>query len=93
MARYLAHYRSSTSADVRGQGFFEFESDARANSKENLRDARVRMLELYGKDAVAWAVDRIERARAATEELDGQMEMDFRPQKRKRKRAMKKEYW
>ena len=92
MTTYLAHYTSPAAADVRGTGFFEFESDARIGSKENLRDARMRMLEMYGRDAVSWDIDRVERQKAATEALDGQLELDFRPEK-KRRRTKKKEYW
>ena len=54
MQTYIAHYISPAAADVRGTGLFEFESDSRANTKGNLRDARLKMLELYGKDAVSW---------------------------------------
>jgi hypothetical protein len=50
MQTYIAHYISPAAADVRGTGLFEFESDSRANTKGNLRDARLKMLELYGKD-------------------------------------------
>ena len=49
MQTYIAHYISPAAADVRGTGLFEFESDSRANTKGNLRDARLKMLELYGK--------------------------------------------
>ena len=50
MQTYIAHYISPAAADVRGTGLFEFESDSRANTKGNLRDARLKMLELYGKE-------------------------------------------
>ena len=92
MTTYLAHYKSPAAADVRGAGFFEFESEARAGSKENIRDARMRMLELFGKDAVSWDIDKVEKQKAKTQSLDGQLELDFRPQK-KRRRSKKKEYW
>lgn len=93
MQTYIAHYKSPAAADVRGTGLFEFESDARANSKGNLRDARLRMLELYGKDAVSWNIDRIERKKTTEASQDGQLELDFRPPKKQRTRAKKKEYW
>ena len=93
MQTYIAHYRSPAAADVRGTGLFEFESDARAGSKGNLRDARLKMLELYGKDAVSWTIDRVERKRATKQVQDGQLELDFRPPKAERKRAKKKEWW
>jgi len=92
MSTYLAHYKSPAAADVRGAGYFEFESDARAGSKENVRDARMRMLEMFGKDAVSWEIDEVKRQTKQTESLDGQLELDFRPEK-KRKRARKKGYW
>lgn len=93
MQTYVAHYQSPKGADVRAAGLFEFESEARAGSKGNLHDARLRMLELYGKDAVSWNVDRVERKKAADTSQDGQLELDFRPPKKQRLRAKKKEYW
>ena len=65
MQTYIAHYISPAAADVRGTGLFEFESDSRANTKGNLRDARLKMLELYGKDAVSWTIDSVERKKAS----------------------------
>ena len=91
MATYLAHYQSPAAADVRGSGFFEFDSEARAGSKENQRDARLRMLELFGKESASWSIDRVERQKTKTEALGGQMELDFRPEK-KRKRRTRKDY-
>lgn len=93
MQTYIAHYRSPAASDARATGLFEFESDARAGSKGNLRDARLRMLELYGKDAVSWTVDRVERKKASEAYQDGQLELDFRPPKKQRTRAKKKEWW
>ena len=92
MAIYLAHYKSPAAADVRGTGFFEFESEARAGSRENVRDARMRMLELFGKDAVSWEIDKVERQQPKNDALDGQLQLDFRPEKKKRRRKTK-EYW
>ena len=93
MQTYIAHYRSPAASDARATGLFEFESDARAGSKGNLRDARLKMLELYGKDAVSWTIDRVERKRATKQVQDGQLELDFRPPKAERKRAKKKDWW
>lgn len=93
MQTYIAHYISPAAADVRGTGLFEFESDSRANTKGNLRDARLKMLELYGKDAVSWTIDKVERKRSREAVSDGQLELDFRAPKPVRKRAKKKEYW
>ncbi|MBQ6391505.1 MAG: hypothetical protein IJH88_07770 [Eggerthellaceae bacterium] len=92
MATYLAHYKSPAAADVRGAGVFEFDSDARANSKDNLHDARLKMLEIFGKDAASWSIERVERKTASSEALDGQLTLDFRPEK-KRRRKRTKEYW
>ena len=78
---------------MRGTGLFEFESDSRANTKGNLRDARLKMLELYGKDAVSWTIDSVERKKASVASQDGQLALDFRPPKPERTRAKKKEYW
>ena len=93
MQTYIAHYISPAAADVRGTGLFEFESDSRANTKGNLRDARLKMRELYGKDAVSWTIDSVERKKASVASQDGQLALDFRPPKPERKRAKKKEYW
>lgn len=92
MALFLAHYQSPAKADVRGAGVFEFESEARAGSKDNLHDARMKMLELFGSDAVSWGIERVERKTAKTEALDGQLALDFRPEKKRRRRKTK-EYW
>lgn len=93
MQTYTAHYRSPSASDARATGLFEFESDSRAGSKGNLRDARLKMLELYGKDAVSWTIDRVERKKASAAVQDGQLELDFRPPRRERKRAKTKEWW
>lgn len=92
MTTYLAHYVSPAASDARATGYFEFESDARAGSKENIHDARMKMLETFGKDAVSWNIDKVERKKASNETLDGQMELDFRPEKKRRRRRTK-EYW
>ena len=92
MAVYLAHYRSPAAADVRGAGTFEFASDARIGSKDNLRDARLKMLETFGKDAASWNIEKVERKTAKNGALAGQLELDFRPEKKRRRRRTK-EYW
>lgn len=92
MTVYLAHYQSPAAADVRGAGVFEFESDARAGSKDNMRDARMKMLETFGKDAASWQIERVEKKTAKTDTLDGQLTIDFRPEKKRRRRRTK-EYW
>lgn len=93
MQTYIAHYSSPKGSDVRAKGLFEFESDARAGTKANAHDARLRMLTLYGKDAVSYVIDRVERKKATSKDCDEQMELDFRAPKPQRKRAVKKEYW
>ena len=92
MTAYLAHYRSPAAADVRGAGAFEFESDARINTRENVHDARMKMLELFGKNAASWEIEHIERVTRKNEALDGQLQLDFRPEKKRRRRRTK-EYW
>ena len=92
MTTYLAHYESPVAADVHGVGSFAFDSDARAGTKENLRDARMKMLETFGKDATSWQIKLVERRTARNGALDGQLQLDFRPQKKRRKRRTK-EYW
>lgn len=93
MQTYIAHYRSPSASSQRAKGAFEFDSDARVGTKANGHDARVRMLELYGKDAVSWIIEKIERKKAKETLSDGQLELDFRAPKPVRKRAKKKEYW
>ena len=92
MATYLAHYISPAASDARGAGYFEFESESRANSKENLRDARMKMLELLGKDAVSYNIDEVKLQKRKGNQLNGQLELDFRPEKKKRRKKTK-EYW
>ena len=92
MTSYLAHYKSPAASDVRGAGAFEFESDARMGSKDNQRDARLKMLELFGKDAASWIIVKVEKRTAKNGAMDGQLELDFRPEKKRRRRRTK-EHW
>lgn len=92
MTAYLAYYRSPAASDVRGAGVFEFESNARAGTKENAHDARLRMLEMFGSCAASWNIERVERKTTKNSALDGQLELDFRPEKKRRRRRTK-EYW
>ncbi|HAM15131.1 MAG TPA: hypothetical protein DCP91_04605 [Eggerthellaceae bacterium] len=92
MTTYLAHYQSPAAADVRGSGVFEFDSDARMGTKDNQRDARLRMLDIFGKDAASWNITKVERKTANSDVIDGQLALDFRPEKKRRKRRTK-EYW
>lgn len=92
MAVFVAHYSSPDASAKRAKGLFEFESDARLGSKANLHDARIRMLEIFGQDALGWNIGKVEKKKASDTKQDGQMEIDFRdPVKKKRKKA--KEYW
>ena len=60
--KYLAKYvtpKSSLSAN----GEVEFESSYRMNSKNNLRDARLALIELVGKEAITYSIVSIEKVR------------------------------
>ncbi len=92
---FVAHYRSPNASGARARGLFEFESASRLGSKANAHDARVRMLELFGSDALSWSVTSIEHKRATRSQdaSDGQMELDFRepvPDAPRRKRRSTK---
>ena len=92
MPIFIAHYRSPDASSARAMGSFEFESASRLGSKANAHDARIRMLEIFGNDALGWNIDRIEHrpSENKNELFDGQLEMDFRdpveqkPAKRRR---------
>lgn len=90
---YIAHYQSPRAASQRAKGQFEFESESRVGSKGNSHDARMRMLELYGTEALSWSIERIERKTATGNASDGQLQLDFRAVEPQRKRAKKKEWW
>ncbi len=65
-------------------------------SKTNATDARIKMLELYGNDALCWDIYKIERkaqSKVGKTQSDGQLELDFRDPVKKRKRKPKREYW
>lgn len=88
---YIAHYTSPTSTKPI-KGFFEFQSAQRAFSKQNIQDARIRMLELYGKDAVSWVIDDVRLKKKNEKMCSSQLEIDFRKRKPARTRAPKKKY-
>ena len=88
---YIAHY-SSPGNNALAKGHFEFESTARASSKPNRLDARIKMLEIYGKEAVSWVIDEIKLKKVTQEVCDGQLELDFRDVKPTRKRRVTKKY-
>lgn len=87
MPDYIAHYRSLDSDQRHVQGTFGFTSDARLGTKTNARDARLRMLETFGTDALSWNIYQIDRKRGETGKMDGQQELDFREPTKKRKRS------
>ena len=88
MATYVAHYKSPRT-DQPVSGSFEFESEHRAGSKQNMHDARMHMLTMYGNEAVTWNIDSVEQKRASSQTMDGQMELDFREPAEQPKRRRK----
>ncbi|MBQ9068406.1 MAG: hypothetical protein IJ131_04970, partial [Eggerthellaceae bacterium] len=83
---YGAHYKSPHGANP-VNGTFEFESMYNAGSKKNATDARIRMLEEFGNEAVSWQIDSIELVSGAEEASDTvQLQLDFREPKKTRKR-------
>lgn len=89
---YIAHYVSPTTESP-VKGFFEFKSVYRASSKQNHHDARIHMLELFGKEAISWVIDEIKLKRKSSSICSDQIELDFREPKKPRKRKKSKEYW
>ena len=85
MNLYRAHYTSPRGANP-VNGTFEFESEYNAGSKKNMHDARIKMLETFGKEAVAWQVDSVELAGKGEASEYVQMQLDFREPKKRRVR-------
>jgi len=85
MKLYTAHYTSPRGADP-VNGTFEFESAANAGSKKNMSDARIKMLELFGKDAVSWQIDKVELVGKGEASEFVQLQLDFREPKKTRVR-------
>ncbi len=95
MSKFVAHYRSPNASRARARGIFEFDSDARLGSKANAHDARVKMLEEFGSDALQWTIEDIRHkaSKSKSAPADGQLELDFRePVKEgsKRRRSTKR---
>lgn len=67
-------------------GTFEFESAANAGSKKNMSDARIKMLELFGNEALSWIIDHVERIGSGEANQYVQMQLDFREPKKTRVR-------
>lgn len=92
MARYKATIVSPKGAAPKSS-IIEFESEHRAGSKQNIQDARYKMLELHGSEAVAWTVKDIEKVSDnAQEGPTEQLMLDFREpvQPRKRRPSIKR---
>ncbi len=90
MSTYVAHYKSLDADSKRACGLFQFESDAKINSKQNTHDARLAMLENFGNDALSWQIEKIEKHKARDTRADGQLSFDWRgPAKKKRKVSKK----
>ena len=85
MGVFRATYESPRNANPQS-GQFTFESRHPLNSKANEQDARYKMLELFGNEAVAWSVTHVERAHAADADAPVQLGLDFREPKKTRKR-------
>lgn len=90
MTRYRATI-VSPKGSAPASSVIEYESEHRAGSKQNIQDARYKMLELHGNEALAWTVKDIEKvAETATGDAPAeQLMLDFRepltPPKRKRR--------
>lgn len=89
--KYVAHYSSPINSKP-AKGFFEFESAYSASSKLNHHDARVKMLEIYGKDAVSWVIDEVKLKKKKDSVNSEQLELDFRERKAPRKTPKKKKW-
>lgn len=85
MGVFRATYQSPRNANPQS-GQFTFDSKHPLNSKANEQDARYRMLDLFGNEAVSWNITRIERARANEADAPVQLGLDFREPKKTRKR-------
>lgn len=84
MALYTARYESPK-GDNPQSGEFTFESAHPMNSKANVQDARFRMLDIFGKQAVSWQIVQVERAATHADEDYLQPTLDFREPEHKRK--------
>lgn len=89
---YVAHYISPVT-ETPVKGYFEFDSIYRASSKLNRHDARIKMLEIFGQDAVSWVIDEVKKKKKTPDICSDQFELDFREPKKPRKRRKSKKYW
>lgn len=93
MSTFTAHYFSPSADKERVNGLFDFESDNRLGSRALDKDARLAMLERFGNYALTWVIDKIERKKKRSSQVDGQMMLDFREPVQAPKRKKKKGYW
>lgn len=90
MGAFLAHYESPRNAQPQS-GQFSYESKHPLNSHANMQDARYRMLELFGNEALAWSIVKTERGKNADLDAPVQLGLDFRePKKTRRKRKVER---
>ena len=86
MTRYRATI-VSPKGEAPKTSVIEFESEHRAGSKQNIQDARYKMLELHGSAAVAWTVKDVEKVPDASGDAPAeQLMLDFREPTQPRKR-------
>lgn len=85
MARYRATIVSPKGA-APTSSVIEFESEFRAGSKRNIQDARYKMLEIHGSEAVSWTVRDVEKVPDISDAPTEQLMLDFREPKQPSKR-------
>lgn len=85
MGVFHARYESPRNANPQS-GQFTFESQHPLNSKANEQDARYKMLDLFGNEALSWSITSVERAKATEADAPVQPGLDFREPKKTRKR-------
>ena len=71
----------------------EFESEYRAGTKQNIQDARYKMLELHGSEAISWTVTDIKRVPESEQGVQEQLMLDFREpteQPKRKRRSVKR---
>jgi hypothetical protein len=87
---FRAEYASPRNANPQS-GSFTFESKHPLNSKANEQDARYKMLELFGNEAVSWSITHVERSKASEVDAPIQLGLDFRePKKARRRRTVER---
>lgn len=91
MVAYRAHYRSPGGENPRS-GEFVFESEHPLNSRANIQDARFKLLDLFGSEAVSWQITSTEKGPSSpAAENVCQPALDFRePKKIRHKRKFER---